>query len=255
MEDRIIETPKFYLQTNIKLSEVVLVYTNGKKWKIVPLSVLVRYPVIYDKYYDRQETNKGKYIVSDISVTYCPYTGTGVVYYGKYKPTNKIVNGNMVLSDDTHEIVQLTGKQINNKNSPLIRRDEVRIMIMRNALSKYPDALYLHRDFDKDPIVPLSYYTNTDLLHDLKHTSTKYHPKTFVLGIEYKNSNHDTKYSVIVGDDAQKNKTNSRDLNKNKYENYIDQQMTNIRERGGIIIPTLWFAWYAAYPKSKIVKL
>ena len=64
-KSRIINKPKFlhHAPTDMKLTHVVCVYTDGKKWKFVPLSVLVRYPVIHDKYYHEKRSRKSKFLI------------------------------------------------------------------------------------------------------------------------------------------------------------------------------------------------
>jgi len=228
------------------------------------LSILKRYPIIFDKHYDQIKRKKGKFIISDVTVTYCPYTGCGVIYYGKYIPTGEVYNNNIILADNGNNnniMSQMMGilydRKTKKKTHDIVRREEAKIMILRNAISKYPDYVFLKQSKDVDPLVSETYYDNNTILYPIAYSSSKFHPKTLVYGIEYKSSDmeYKNKYSVIVSDDASKEKTNSRDLKKNKYTQYFDKMMEEIRLRGGVIIPALWFAWYGMFPKSRIVKL
>jgi len=269
LNKRIIKHPKFNNNINLNINDTVMVYNDGKVWKVIPLDVLLRHPVIYDKYYDRTNTKKGYYIISDITITYCPFSGCGVVYFGKFVLTNKVYNNNIILADKNNNIlVQMSGRIYNKQLKPIeskfLRREEVKIFTLRNAISKYPDCLFLIHSTSIEPIVKHNYTKNKKIMYPLKYTSTKYHPKTLVYGIEYKSrydetikssKKNDNKYSVIVSDDASKDKINSKDYNKTKYNMYFSKMMDKIRERGGIIIPSYWFAWYNMFPDTKVIKL
>jgi len=276
LKKRIIKHPKFSNNINLDITDTIMAYNDGKVWKIIPLDVLLRYPIIYDKYYDRTNTKKGRYIISDITITYCPFSGCGIVYFGKFVPTNKVYNNNIVLTDKNNNmLVQMTGAPVagfNNKQlKPIeyefLRREEAKIFILRNAISKYPDCLFLIHSTNIEPIVEHNYTKNKKIMYPLKYTSAKYHPKTLVYGIEYKsyyvenlkfsskNIENDNKYSVIVSDDASKDKINSRNYNKTKYNIYFSKMMDKIRDRSGIIIPAYWFAWYNMFPNTKVIKL
>ncbi len=268
LKKRIIKHPKFNNNINLDITDTVMAYNDGKVWKIIPLDILLRYPIIYDKYYDRTNTKKGSYIISNITITYCPFSGCGIVYFGKFVPTNKVYNNNIILTNanknNNNILVQMTGRIYDKQLKPIenvfLRREEAKIFTLRNALSKYPDCLFLIHNTNIRPIVENNYTKNKKIIYPSKYTSTKYHPKTLVYGIEYKShydesTKYDNKYSVIVSDDASKDKINSRDYNKTKYNKYFSKMMDKIRERGGIIIPSYWFAWYNMFPDTKVIKL
>nr|QBK88528.1 MAG: hypothetical protein LCMiAC01_02050 [Mimivirus LCMiAC01] len=264
--NRIIKKPKFtsHIPTNIKLKDIVLVYNDGKVWKIVPIKILLRYPIIYDKYYDMIRTKNGKYIISTISITYCPYTSCGLIYFGKYVPTGEVYNNNIILTNKKNQSSEIMAQMIGtlysrktNKPVPgVIRREETKIMTLRNALGKYPDCMYLHKTSNSDikPIVGMDYIKKDKIYYPITNESIRYHPKTIVYGIEYIKDAQD-KYSVIVGDDATKNKSGGQDYKKAKYDLYFEKKIEDIRDRSGIIIPVYWFAWYSMHPKARVVKL
>ena len=270
-ENRVIDNPKFSSlsqDTSLSLIDPVIAYNDGKVWKLVPLKLLTSYPVIYDQYYDQIKTRGGKLIISDITVTYCPFTSTVIIYFGKYTPTGELYNNNIILSPNTDKdkiIVQIQGLEYSRtskeKTNSFIRRDEVKIMTLRNVLGRYPDCLFLHHQPNATllaPIVETSYTLNNKILYPIEHFSKKYHPKTLVYGIEYKSNKieYDRKYTVIVPDDATKDKSNSYNLKLNKIDEYFNPvMMEKLRDKGGIIIPCYWFAWYGMYPNSKVIKL
>lgn len=268
LDDRIIKDPIFtsIIPEDLTLDDIVLTYNNGKNWKIIPIDILLKYPIIHDTYYDQTNTRNGKLISSNITLVFSPYSFASIIYFSKIIPTNELYKDNLVLitSDGNYKFNQLehiiyskSGERINK----FIRRHEAKIMIMRNVMNKYPDCFYLDTKSYKnniEMIVQKDFMTNKFTYSDLEYQSNIYHPKTFVYGIEYKSSDVDYdnyKYSVIVSDDAHKDKPNSFDLRINKYEKYFDEMIDKIREKQGIIIPCFWYSWYNMFPKSKVIKL
>ena len=251
--NRIIKNPKYVLAVpnNLNISDIVVVYNDGRLWKIVPLDTALSHPIIYDKYYE----NDGN-IVSDISITYCPYTSCAITYFGKYKLTNKVYNSNIILENNKNYMVQMLGVLYSKYNKiipSIIRREEVKIMTLLNALTRYPDCLFLHYTVKMNPLVNKEYLTNDKIMYRINKLSDRFHPKTLLYGIEY--INNIKKYSAIMGDGANKNKHNSRDYNKNKFNIYFVKMMDEIRERHGIVYPVYWFAWYAMFPNTRVIKI
>lgn len=257
-KNRIIKKPKFIHNLDIKLSDTVLVYNDGIKWKIVPIKILLSYPTIYDIYYDKVKSKRGEYIISDITVSYCPYTSCGIIYFGKFIPTGDVYNNNLILADKNKIMLQMLGKLYKNKKlvDEIVRKDEAKIMTLRNAISKYPDCVFLDYTVNKKPIVTNSYNSNKTIHYPIKKVLNTYHPKTLVYVIEYKSTqiDVDNKYTIIVSDDATQDKVNSRDININKYHKYFDTIIEKVREKGGILIPGYWYAWYGMVD-AKIVKI
>ena len=54
IKDRIISKPSFIINIsyNMKLTDKIITYNNGRYWKIIPHSITLIYPIIYDIYYD-----------------------------------------------------------------------------------------------------------------------------------------------------------------------------------------------------------
>jgi len=261
---RVIREPVFkhIAPDNLNIYDIVLAYNDGKVWKIIPINVLNKYPIIYDKYFEkyRKSEDKFKYNISNITVSYCPYTSCGLIYFDKFVPTGETYNNNIILApDDKYIMAQMIGKMFQRKTKTeiptIIRRNETKIMLFRNAVSKYPDCMFLHFDKDIEPLVSNNYGINKKIHHKIQNKSNMYHSKTLVYGIEYKSqkSNYDNKYTVIVSKDASKNKINSRDIN--MYSLYFAKMIEKIRNKNGIVIPVYWYAWYGMFPKTKVIKL
>src|SRR5690606_21014491 len=79
--------------------------------------------------------------------------------------------------------------------------DEIKIMTLRNAISKYPDCLFI--DFNKisliEPLTDKEYFKNKNILYPVDKFSEKYHPKTLIYIIEYKSQKQNKlKYTVLI---------------------------------------------------------
>ena len=257
LNKRILENPEFTNNSTkiTKLSDPVILYNDGKNWKIVPLSVMLMYPVIHDLYYETSKNNK-KDTVINVTIYVCPYTLFSAVYFGEFIPNNQVYNNNLTLLD-IHDKDQLfipildklysvSTKTINNK---YIRRNEVRLMTLRNAISMYPDCVFL--DIVKiSKLDPVSSISNKIEFPAFKY-SDEYPPKTLVYIIEYKSKKiNDYKYSVIVP-----KTTNAFDITKNGFNTYFNNMIDKIRNKGGIIYTCFWFAWNGIDKQSKVIKL
>ncbi len=105
----------------------------------------------------------------------------------------------------------------------------------------------------------MDYMNSMDMFHpnnstdstdstDLNDKLKLYHPKTIIYGIIYSTSD---KIKVLVTN----NKDNSSDLIKSGYQNYLNDNMDDIRCDGGFIIPCFWFSWISKYPQSDIIEV
>lgn len=251
LDNRIIKEPTFVPRPpeNLNLQDKVAVYNDGHNWKVIQVDLLMRYLIIYDKHYDKN-------IVSDMSITFCPFTFTAIIYFDKYTPTNKIYNGNIMIKDKDNILVSQM------KGSKFVRKKEIKLMTLRNVISNYPDCSYFDMNINNilDKVVDDSYLNNKKLLYPIKNKDNKFHPKTLVYGIEYKSKDikaEDYKYTVVVGKEVNNNKeeTNSFDFVKNGYVEYFDSVIDRIRDKGGIIIPCFWFGWVGMHGDVKVVKL
>lgn len=225
----IIEKPEFtsMLPENVDLKDLVYCYHDNHKWKVVNLKILERYPLIYDKTLEGEE----------ITFTYCPYARSGIVYWGRWTSQGKLYkDANIILNDTTnsyHQMIQLKGVKYDNQDKKLIdayvRKKEARLMTLRNALSTYPDFLYL--DFN---------VRSADIIYENKSIEFGY-------GIEYISSEkeYSKKYSLLILHQ------NMLELVAKYIENYADQ----LTEKGGFEIPVLQKNWRIVFPESKDIKI
>lgn len=138
---RYLEYPEFtsLQNSNIELSDEIIVFYNGLKNIIITKNTLLKYPVIYSKYYYENLSKDSTPLTEDISITYCPYTGASVIYYGKYRMTGEIYNNNIILENQetNNKIHQLTGDSV----SDTLHKNSVLAFNKDNTLKK--------RTFDK----------------------------------------------------------------------------------------------------------
>jgi hypothetical protein len=235
-ENRFIENPTFSStpMNHSKLSDHVIIYYTGVKWKIIYIKDLLIYPVIFDKYIEKDT-------VSDISVTFCPFSFSGVIYFGKYVPAGYTVDNNIVLvsqNDPMYKFSQLTGKPIDDKYTKSIRRVEMIVMKLQTALINYPDCLYFHNDKKDDKLI------NKLIIPD-EVKSIK--SKTLVYGLT---STMTRNVMVLV---TGKSTEESFDLIESGYKKYLNENMDDIRDMGYFIVPCYWYQWISHYPGSKIM--
>lgn len=253
--DRTIENPQFRRRPgdDTDLTNTVYIYNDGRNWKLIPLSVVEQYPIVYDKLYQMSE---GKNRVIDITVCMCPFSLHASLYYEKLPPAGLLYKNNIVLLKDEQLLVPILDSTVDSNGKlkqSVIRRGEVRLMTLRNAISKYPDCLYIVPPPTEKPLVNRTYSSNREVTQ-LADYPAVYHPKTVIHVIEYLSSNT-YKTTVLVGKDATSKEPNTIDWTNNGMCEYLDHHLEEIRERGGIIIPCYWFAWMSLDRESKVIKL
>ena len=261
-DHRILKNISFTNNSNkkLKLSDIIVLYNDSRNWKIIPLNIFMMYPLIHDTYYEAQKDSNTN-IISIITIYICPYTLFSAVYFNEFIPNDQVYNNNLTLLDANdndilfipikNEVYSITSQKINNK---YIRRNELKIMTLRNAISMYPDAMFIDlKQIDMiDQIVSNDYMTNNIINFKSFVFSNEYDPKTLIYIIEYKSKKIDEyKYSVIIP------KINTFDIVKNGFNTYFNNMVEQIRNKGGIIYTCYWFAWSGTNNKNtyKIIKL
>lgn len=221
-----------------KLSDIMISYNDGIKWKIIPLSLMNIYPIIYDEYNEPNEQKR------PISIYVCPYTLFSCVYFGKYTIYEQSQNNNLNIVDTENDIYinpilnktySLTTNELLNK---YIKKGEVKIITLKNVLYLYPDCLFVNTSKIPllDGIVSKDYLQNKQIIYIIEYKS--------------KNHNHDEyKYTVI------KPKSNNFDIVKNGFESYFHKMVEQIRIKGGMIYPCLLDEWTKTNIEFKMIEL
>jgi predicted transcriptional regulator len=226
----------------IKLADIVVAYNDGIKWKVIPLSVMNQYPIIYDEYHENRSD-----VRVIVSIYVCPYTLYSCMYFGKYELHNNIVNNNLTIVNVDNNIWivpilnQVHSLSTNNIIDMYIRKNEIKILSLKNVIYMFPDSLFVNvtKIPKKSKIVDKEYLIKT-----------KTNDKQIIYVIEYKSKKqNEYKYTIIIP------KNNDYDMAKNGFETYFHKMVEKIRIKGGIIHTCLLFAWQETKIPSKVINL
>jgi len=272
IKNRIIKHPVFTNVSNkhLNVNDVVLLYSDGKNWKLVPLNIAMMYPIIYDLYYEQNIKHNDLDLIIPISVIICPFTLYSLILFNRVELYDHVYNNNLVVNDKKHIYVPIVNKtyeiasvdavnDMDEVKDVYVRRSEVRIMTLLNALKEFPDCLYL--DVKKIKHIYLvdgltiDYYKN-DIIYYPYTINNKYHPKTLVYIIEYKSSKtNQYKFTVIVPKNASRDNIGTYDFVKNGFHKYYNKMIEKMRNKGGLIYSCLWFAVEGLYRDVKMIEL
>ena len=220
IKSKIIDKSDYHYDTltnsSLKLSDKILIYNSGDAWKIIPLNVLLSYPIIYDEFVQENE----KY---DISIILCPVTLRCTIFKGIFE-CESYDNIRMILREkNTESIIPIDfGIKIDKKY--LIqsnKRLETMIMTLKSGLMIAPDAQTMIYKKTLSFILPKTYYENTKDINN-NELDGLIHPKTLVYIIQYKSyTSDDDKYSIILGKDAAKDAVTGYDSKKSGITEYL----------------------------------
>ena len=233
---------------NYNLHDNIISYDDGNDHKILLLSIVLSYPIIYDKY---------KYIdgkTEDITIVVCPFTMASICCYGKYHATENIENGCLVISNGEHTFSVMSAYEYSQKYN--IRIGTVAIEKLRNAFMNHTDHKYLLIENNGQTIMNSEYYKNNEVKYIYTRPPDQFHNKTIVYLLYYvSEKNHVTKIAVIVGRNAKKEKPYGYNTRKSGTKEYIEKYMDKLNLKLGYVMPVLWFAWKSFYPDAKIIYL
>jgi len=255
LNDRILTNITFNENSfEMKLNDIVFLYNDGRNWKVIPLKVTQMYPIIYDLYYENENA-------IPITIYVCPYTLFSCIYFEEMLSYDKVYNNNLVLMNKKNNdmiIIPILNNIYSVSTQTLqekyIRKNEIKAMTIRNAISLYPDSQFINmKDIKpKASLVDNTYLSDNTIMFDIEKPPlfTNHHPKTLIYIVEYKSkTTHKYKYTVVIP------KKNTFDRVKNGMHKYLDVMNLKITEKGGIIYSCLWFAWICTFPSSRIIKL
>lgn len=266
LNNRLLIEPKFSTNSDnadLDLNDIIFAYNNGKDWRMIPLRIAQKNPIIYDNYFELSEDTTQVQNISMITIYICPFTLLACVYFGEYISFNKVYNNNLVISNKAndkiiipiiHSQFYLTGERVTEN----LRRSEVKLLTIKNAITKYPDCQFiLENEIPKEPeLVSSKYMSDFHIKYNVESYSKKFHPKTIIYVIEYiSNQTHNYKYTILLPNDANESRPNDPDIFKNGLDLYLGKMMNKIIEKAGLIYPCFWFAWSASKPKTKLIKL
>ena len=224
-------------EEDIKLLDKVVTYFDGNTYKIISLDIFLAFPFFYDMY-----------LKDNITIIVCPITLISVMFKGIF---DIVSYNNMIMmikeQNNTESVIAINaGYKIDKKYViETVRRAEVRIMTFRDALLNSPDCLYLNYNKKLDYIIKNDYYTNTKDYNNIDLSLYNLiHPKTLVYLIQYKSKKASSgeKYSIILGNNVQKDIVTGYNLKKSGLIKYLQKQQDQIIKKNGFTLPMLWYA-------------
>lgn len=237
---------------SIKLSDQVVIYSSGDKYKIVPLLYCLSYPVIHDK-------DENDDVQFDTTIVVCPVTLRTAKFFGTFI-FHSYQNTTLMLEEkNTDNLLFIDSSQKINKKLIIepVKRYEVKITTLRNALMTAPNLFYmiLKPNIKLSSVVEMAYYTDDK---DINYKSLEYfiHPKTLCYVIQKKKfGSEKEKVYIVLGKDAVSNNITGYDTKKSGITNYLTTNSEKIARDNSYIFPILWCVAKNEYPTSKVVYL
>lgn len=238
---------------NIKLSEHVLLFNTDDKWKIIPLHILLSYPIIYDTCLIDDD-------ISIISIVLCPITLRCVILKGKFIFETFGENYRMILKEENNDNlipidigIKIDKKYIIKTNYRL----STNITTLKNALLIAPDSLIMSTSKEKKYIINKKYYNNNlDINNNNIRDIQLIHPKTLVYVIHYKSfSTQKEKITIILGKSINKDIVTGYNFKLSGLYDYLDKHRIKIINKEGYLMPMLWYMAKNIYNTAKIVRL
>lgn len=221
-----------------------------------------------------------------VSITYCPLTGTTFGFKGKFAPnvastfgvSGKLVNSNLIMYDRATDSYwpQILAQAINGPAKGL-RLEEFPIVwtTWEKWKKKFPNTKVLSREtgffrnygVGGDPygsyldskgggFLSGNYYTSDRTLFEPLHENGRLSPKTVVVGVRDKKGN-----AVAILKDTLRNKKLIEAPLGDKtlvitYDEELGAHSAQIKETGEWInsFDAMWFAWFAFYPDTELIK-
>lgn len=143
----------------LKLNDIILSYDNGINRKNISINVFNKYPLIYDKKYDR-----------DITIYFCPNTYFCVLLYGLYTihDIEKDFYNNLSIVDENGNII-IPLRDFPNFTNLNILIEEVKIMTIKNVITTYNENLFCTKHSKK-----------IMKLHDISYLMEVYNGKRYI---------------------------------------------------------------------------
>lgn len=118
---------------SLALSDPIISFNNGNNWIILPLHLMLSYPIIWTKLYTDTE-------VIDVSIVLCLRTLQISMFDGKLK-FNSYEKNKFTLINTENSIIPIDNNISINQNKIIEfnKRYHVEIQTLRNALIDYPD--------------------------------------------------------------------------------------------------------------------
>ena len=235
---------------NLSLSDNVVCLNYRGEWIIIPISLLVKYPIIY--FYD-EETKEWSSIVSCLlslrvmyvyeKVRWVKYDGLKAIFNNE---AGDLMSFETKLDKDGEKIVEF-------------KRSQTKIQSLRSALIEYGDLRYLHLDIpeNKSDLIPLSYYSNTINYEGIEEGMNEIHPKTLCIMISYhsEKGENGVKNTIILPKNIKNNEINGYEPKKEGLDSYLAMSTEKLIEKKAFILNILFYTAKILYPNAKFIQL
>jgi hypothetical protein len=238
---------------NIILSDIIISFNYNGDWIIIPLTLLVKYPIIY---FLNEETKEYGSIVC------CLLTLRTMYVYEKVRWVN--YNGlEALFNNESGESMSFETKLDKNGNKIVeFKRSQTKIQTLRSALIEYGDLKYLYLDIPekKSNLIPFDYYSNLIDYNSNELTFKKYHPKTLCLMIQYQSDNeknnekNNVKTSIIIPKKINNNII-GYEPRKDGLDQYLALSTDKLIEKKAFILNIMYYAAEQLYKNSKFISL
>jgi uncharacterized protein YlzI (FlbEa/FlbD family) len=238
---------------NLLLSDNVLVFNYEGQWIIIPLSILIKYPIIYLLNTKTKEFG---------SIVLCLLTLRSMYVYEKvrwigYSGKNGDIGIEATFNNMNGETMGFENKL--DKNGERIvdfKRSQTKIQSLRSALIEYGDVMYLNLDVShKSDLITPEYYRNLINYNDEKIENLNIFPKTLCTLIQYVSDNK-IKTTIVVPSIS--NTTNfelSYDSKKSKVDDYLANSSEKLIEKKAFIMNILYYTAQILFPDIKYIIL
>jgi hypothetical protein len=236
----------------LSLSDTVLVFNYEGEWIVIPLSTLVKYPIIYLL---NSETKEFGSIVCCLLTLRTMYVFEKVRWVGYKDLEAKFNNVAGELMGFEHKLDK------NGERIVEFKRSQTKFQSLRSALIEYGDIKYLNLKIEmKTNLIPLDYYKNSTDYEDkeIKMSETKLNqmelnPKQLCTLIQYTSKDNIIKTTIIVG--KGNNIDVSYDSKKNGTDEYLSSSGEQLIDKKAFIMQILYYTAKLLFPKVKYIQL
>jgi hypothetical protein len=246
---------------DLLLSDNVLILNHKGNWVVIPISTIVKYPIIY--FYDEKLKETGS-VVCCLLTLRCMYVYEKVRWIG-YNGLEASFNNEAGESMSFETKLDKNGEKLVE-----FKRSQIKIQSLRSSLIDYGDLFYLNLNLDsnfknKSNLIPLAYYSN---LYDYQNNSLQmnkidkidFHPKTLCTLIQYQSSNNSIKTNIkttiiISKDSTNKNADGGYEPRKGKIDEYLASSSEKLIEKKAFIMQILLYTSQLLYDNVKVIIL
>jgi hypothetical protein len=233
---------------SLALSDPVISFNNGNYWIIMPLDIMLRYPIIWTKLYTDTK-------IIDVSIVLCVRT-LQISMFDSTLKFHSYIKNKLFLSNNENSLIPIDNNiSIDiDKNLEYNKRYQVEIQTLRNALIDYNDVKYLHINKKGKYVLNKDYLHNYLDYENIKIDELIYHPKTLIHLIQYESHNK-KKITLLIGSDATNIEPTGYDKKKSGFDKYVATYVNKIIEKNAYIMPILYYQAKILYPDSRVVHI